>query len=259
MKTFTRFGLALSLFSGQVFAANPVGGWYAGFIGEVSYTPNATLTILSIPALNVIPPVPVLPPTPLFPLFPAPPVQGKINYQVGGGGGGQLGYRFYHCYRLEVEALFNSNIYKSLTIGNVKIGRINSKKTTPGLTIKGRTNLITGMVNAYYDFLSPEADTSFAPYVGLGIGYASIQDNLSFYFNGVETGPRLKSTKSTTAGQLILGASYFLDDFTSANLDYRYVTTNNISEHNRLYQRDERFHIHTLNFSMNFAFDSAFS
>ncbi|KTD32039.1 outer membrane protein [Legionella israelensis] len=256
MKPLIRLGLALSLLSGQVFAYKPVEGWYAGFLGEVSYTPDVSFTVLTPPVLLHPALIPVVPGAPAFPIFPAGQLQSEIGYRIGGGGGGQLGYRLFDCYRLELEILFNTNSYDDLTIGPVKIPRLNSKKTTPGLAVDGRTNVITGMINGYYDFLRPNSDSNLIPYVGLGIGYVSIQDRISFYYNGTEIGPRLKETKSTAAGQIILGASYFLDDFTSANLDYRFITTNNISEQNRFFVRDERFQLHTINFSMNFAFDS---
>lgn len=250
MKRVLKNGLFLSLLSTQVMAVNPVTGWYGGFMVTASYTPSFELTAAN-PNAIYIPPIPSL-------NLPVNIPSSEIDYRAAGGGaGGQLGYRFNPCWRLEGEFLFNVNEYSSISFGNrLTINRYSDSQPN-GLNQNGRTNLYVGMINAYYDFVSSDPESYLVPYVGIGLGYAQVENRITFNAFEQEIGPRIDLSTSGFAGQIILGFSYFLDDFTTANLDYRFLTTNNLSNENVLYSYDRRFEYQTLNFSMNFAFDKA--
>jgi len=263
MKQLLRFGLAASLYAGQAFAVNPACGWYAGLIGEVSYMPDINMT-LNMPLISGSLPLIVYPAgvTPsFFPILPSRAVESTVNYRIMGGGGGQIGYRFTGNYRAEVEVIFNTNEYDYITVpGYGKIERGNSNNAKAGLSLNGRTNLMMGFLNGYYDFLSNDSEVYLVPYVGLGVGYVSVQNRLRFIFDDQPIpNTRYNSTKGTFAGQVIAGLSYYLDDFTSFHVDYRYIATNGVKENNLLFNTNERFQVHTLNVSLNFSFDSTWT
>lgn len=241
----------LTLFTGSAMALNPVNGWYAGFIGDVSYMGSLDFTVLNLDTIRLPNGGTAATTTGL----PGSTLDSQINYRVMGGGGGQLGYRFCDRYRAELEVFFNTNEYNLIQFGNYgSIDRATSINQDIGLNQNGRTNIITGMLNGYFDFYNPRSEGYFVPYVGLGIGYASVQNRLVLNYNAQEV-YRASLTKSGFAAQVIAGLSYFLDDFTSFNVDYRYYSTNKISETNTFFSFNQRFAIQTVNISMNFAFD----
>jgi len=239
-------GIACLAANSASLAFNPVQGWYAGGIGLVSYAPSLTFDVATNQNSTT--------------------VQGEIDYRVGGGGGGLIGYR---CapWRLEGEVVFNINTYSRLTVGGVEIKRLNDSNQTSALTLKGETYYIAGMINAYYDLYQVQfsRDSQIVPYVGIGAGYAELENEIKFYNQGVLVsspttvtinGTTLivsstsKESSSEAALQFIIGAQYFADDFTSVGIDYRYFTTGKLTNSN------ERFVVHTANLTLNFAFDS---
>ena len=236
----------LSMLASSAMALNPVNGWYAGFIGSVSFMPKLQFSLLNLDQFTNYPAGAGLPGT---------VIDGEVNYKVMGGGGGQIGYRWCDNYRAETEVIFITNEYNSIKIGDYTIKRANSIDAATGLNQNGHTNIWGALVNVYYDFYRPAQEGNYVPYVGLGLGYASVQNLLVLNYNGQQLQPRLSYTNSTAAGQAIIGVSYFLDDFTSFNLDYRYFSTQNFSKETRYSSFNQRFAVHTISFSMNFAFD----
>lgn len=197
--------LALFLESTSVCAINPAEGWYAGIMLGGSYTPKTEFNFVN-PFTNT---------TQLA----------TLNYSGFGNIAGQVGYRFWDQYRLEGQLLINSNPYDKLTIGNLVI--LSPKKST-GVRLKGSTNTGAFMINGFYDFFTPGCESGYAPYVGAGLGYAQFKNTLKLYSNEVQIGSALRTTNSSIAAQLILGAGYFLDDFTWFGLDLRYLTTKKV-------------------------------
>lgn len=218
--------------SSTAMAFEPVQGWYGGIIGELSRPSTLNFT-------TTVPPITT--------------ATGKLSYRIGGGAGVLLGYRM-EPWRFEGEILFNYNNYSKLTLGNLELKRYNSStsSTTP-YSMKGKTYMIAGMLNAFYDLYQVQAsqDSQIIPYIGLGIGFAQIHNKLEIYNYGTLLGTALSTSNSEGAVQVILGAQYFADDFTSVGLDYRYLTTKKVGNTN------QRFNINSLNLSLNFAFDSS--
>ncbi len=200
----------LLMINGQLFAVNPVNGFYGGVFLGPTYAPNATFTVE----------------TPFSPLS----MDGTVHYSIIGNIGGQAGYRFNH-FRVEGELFANYNTFKTLKVGDITFN-------TPypyysNITMKGSTTTGAIMANVFYDFYTLGQTVYWSPYLGLGIGYSYIQNTVSFYNANVEY-PSLGQTQSSThpAGQFIIGLGYFLDDFTTVGLDYRYFTTEAASPFN---------------------------
>ena len=222
--------LALLLANGSAFALHPVQGWYGGLLLGFNYTPKTNFSLPTLtPGLNI---------------------DGTLNYGIFGEIGGQFGYR---CgkYRLEGQLLYNNSPYKSLVLGGVTI-RDDSSNTT-GVRLEGSTDTGVAMFNGYYDFFTSDASRNFIPYVGLGLGYAYVSNNLKVYNKEVlVTKDRIKEHNTSPAGQIILGGSYFLDDFTFFGMDIRYLTTTTKSD-----ALDSRVQVYSFNLSFNGAFNIA--
>lgn len=149
---------------------------------------------------------------------------GKLSYSGFGNIAGMLGYRI-NQFRIESELLYNSAPYKKLRIGNVTFL---SPKSSSGLRMKGNTALGAVMINGFYDFWTAGSTSYFVPYVGAGIGYAKVRNQIKFYNNNnYIAGTNVSKTITSGAAQGIIGASYYLDDFTALSLDYRYITAKN--------------------------------
>lgn len=273
MNYFYRFGLASVLFaSSSAFSAIPAEGWYGGLMGTVSYPPSIDFTLPSstITGINTI--ITNLNTRLLANGFTTLPLlisnQGELSYRVGGGGGGQIGYR--HCnFRFEGELLFNYNNYDKLTIDGLTLKThqqqaiiLSSPTSTATIapTIDGHTDFGAAFLNLFYDFFDEDNDPTWVPYVGLGIGYAYVQDKLSITYPITITTPpvstttsvqrlTVKDSTSTPIAQAIIGISYFYNDDTSFGMDYRYLTTRTIDS------LDARLKVHTLNFNFNYSFD----
>lgn len=230
MKQFIKTSfIALLLANGATYALNPVQGWYGGVLIGVNYAPSANFNIpTAIPPINV---------------------PGALNYGTMGAIGGQLGYRF-GKYRLEGQYFYNNNPYKSLELGDITLF---APSTSPDFRIEGSTDSGLGMLNGFYDFLPSDPRSSIVPYLGVGLGYAYFSNNLTIYHNNVNLyAAHVKEATTSPAGQAIVGMSYFLDDFASFSLDFRYLTTSGKSKF-----LDSRLQVYTLNLSFNGAFNFA--
>ncbi len=93
---------------------------------------------------------------------------------------------------------------------------------------KGSMNISTFMVNMYYDIMP---DSSFHPYVGVGLGLADIKTKFHGQFsvnppapNGItDLGTADTEKDMVGAYQGILGAAWALSDRLSLDLTYRYL------------------------------------
>lgn len=240
--------LVLVLIGGKAFALNPVEGLYAGIFLGGSYSPSINLS------------------------FPHPQTHtttsGSLKYSPFGDIGGQLGYRV-NQFRVEGELFYNSAPYDSITLGTTTF---KSKKKSTGLRFKGQTSTAAFMVNGLYDAYFLSEQTNFVPYLGLGVGYTRVQNTLEFYCdnkpvvnNTVNLGPNntctltpnpgakksnLSAHSNAPAAQVIIGASYFMDDFTTIGLDIRHYSTKSMPPFNTKVQSS------SLNVFFNGAFDA---
>ena len=150
----------------------------------------------------------------------------ELNYSAFGQIGGQIGYRF-DSIRLEGQFFYNTSPYRKLKIhGLLRDFHIDSN-TNLSNYITGETNTAAGMLNIYYDFLKlPIKLANITPFVGVGGGYANVSNNLKIYKDGsaLNNDP-ISPNGSHFAGQLMAGLLYFIDEFSTIGLDYRYFTT----------------------------------
>lgn len=222
----------LFLIGSTAFALNPVPGWYAGITVGATYAAPMNFNFAN-PLTGTVTPA-------------------RLVYSVFGNIAGQAGYRCNH-YRFEGELMLNNNNYNNITVNGVKIDIASPFSTSIGQ--KGQTTTGAILFNAYYDLFSANgAETSgfsnFAPYVGLGIGYATIRNNIKFYSNDVYISGSSQSTKATSpAAQGIIGVNYFLDDFTTIGVDYRHFGTKSVAPF------DAPVRLNSINITLNGAFD----
>lgn len=247
-----RLGLmAALLLSSAVHAFDPISGWYAGFILGGSKSPDINFNVL----------------TPLNRLSGL----GVLTYSVLGNVGGQVGYRK-HKFRVEGEFFYNNNPYKHLQLDGVNIPNAGGNATTvqqlsiqnrtiPNpFTFKGYTNTYAMMLNGFYDIYIPNYTENVVPYVGLGIGYEHVENNILFY-NNDSSGRTFSTTGSSQfannfAGQAIIGMSYFLSDDMSFSLDYRYLSS---TQTNTADSRFNSFHSRPQLYSVNIVFNAGFN
>ena len=218
----------ICLATGTALAVNPVPGFYAGLMLGANYSPATNYTFID-PSSNST-------------------VQGRVYYSVLGNIAGQLGYRCNH-YRIEGELLYNDNPIKDIKLGPVTFNKVSKYNT--GYGIRARTDVAALMFNGFYDFYTPGQISYFSPYVGAGIGYAMVMNQIKFYNNSVYVpGSNRSNSDTALAGQLILGLGYFLDDFTSMGLDLRYLTTQKA-----VFPFENRTQVGTINVTLNGSFD----
>lgn len=218
---------ALFIFNSSVQALNPVQGFYAGIFLGGSLSPQINLNVIHPASFTAIP--------------------ASLKYSVYGDIGGELGYRM-NQFRLEGELFYNSSPYHQITLGHATF---TTQKKSKGFRFKGYTNTGALMLNGYYDAYCLWEQSDWVPYVGAGIGYANIQNNINFYYNNVQIlGTKISETQQAPIGQVILGLNYFMDDFTTFALDVRYFSTQKIDPFNTRAQAT------SLNFSFNGAFDA---
>lgn len=233
----------LLLIQAPAHALNPVPGWYGGIFLGVTKAASSTLTF-EPPIRFVGPNVSIS----------AESV--NLNRSVLGDVGGQIGYRFCDRYRIEGEILYNNNPFSNLKVNNITLSntyapsantvppnsiKYNNVESSSDAHIQGDVNTGAFMLNAYYDFFTTNNDgySSVVPFVGVGIGYTYVQNSLQFYrrlnpnnLSETETSREIITalqTRTTYAGQLIGGLSYFLDDFTWFSADLRYLMTGSSS------------------------------
>lgn len=239
------FGVA-SVLQAPCFAVKPVAGGYGGVFFGPTYSPNISFTFNP----SAIPPSTInsfktsvanylnITVDQVNLLLPNTNVPGTLTHGILGGIGGEIGYRLCDKYRFEFELLYNNNPFGDLNIGQYTIGSISSNSI---LNIQGSTQLVGGMFNFIYDFLIPSRDrySDLAPYLGFGLGYAYVMNDLTFNYGqstaaeGEEPTTLYSYTyyqnRSALGAQAILGLSYWMDDFCWLSLDARYFTTNTVS------------------------------
>lgn len=170
----------------------------------------------------------------------------KVTYTVGMDGIGELGFRKDKM-RFEAQTYFNLNNYDQLTLNNVTY-------PNPTTDLKGNVNMVGEMFNVFYDHLTTDHDGTikpFFPYIGGGVGVLYVTNGFNFYQAGVKVGSALNESTTTYGFQGIIGGAMFLDDYSYAAIDYRFVGTGNISALNGA------VYTSTINLVMNFSFETA--
>ncbi|MCX7091023.1 MAG: outer membrane beta-barrel protein [Legionellales bacterium] len=148
-------------------------------------------------------------------------IPGTLSYDILGGVGGSIGYKYAKRWRAEGEFLYYNNPFTQLAVGS-KILTTNSAEP---LYIKGDTNFFLGAANFYYDLLIPSRDgySALTPFAGLGLGYLYQENTLTFHSQTAEV--KFKGSITGLAAQVILGANYYMDDFCWLSVDIRYLAT----------------------------------
>lgn len=154
----------------------------------------------------------------------------SLNYNILGLIGGQIGYR-YDKFRFEGEVFYNSAPYKNFRISNGVDTLTLSNDDTQNNYISGSTDTTGIMFNMFLDLLPPDyIDSNFAPFLGIGGGYARVQNNFQFFVEGEQVNQYRESrTQGAAAGQLMAGVLYFLDDFSNFGIDFRFFSTAKIN------------------------------
>jgi opacity protein-like surface antigen len=125
--------------------------------------------------------------------------------------GAAIGYHFTDQFRLEGEAMFQSNdLNKSTLTANTE----NFGRFTQTGTLKGERERTTFLINGYYDFKNT---TVFTPYITGGVGGYHLRLNAN---QGRQSG----ENDLNFAWQLGAGLNYKLDDRISFDLKYRYLS-----------------------------------
>lgn len=277
MKRTFRFGFTLSLIiSSTAFsAADPVEGWYLGLLGQLSHAPNQRLTAI----------------VHSFPPYTAEPLILGVNKPVtlgpvGGGAGASLGYKI-NMFRVEGELLFNINNYEEYKTGSCTlispnaVGPRGEGCTYPiyenlwGLGFKGNKMDFYGLINGFVDFnfLFSDPNINIIPYLGLGLGGAFMRSHAEFRSNKYAPIPypfpssppavspkiSIDSNQSGLAVQGIVGVSWYLDDFATIGVDFRYiaaVNSNNLNIDNPVKSVGiSQFGISTINLTFTFALE----
>lgn len=245
MKQLIPFGFVSTLLlSTNAFSVNPSQGFYVGLLGEGSSGPSSYTTVFEEDGYFF---------------------EGRVNNsRIGGGGGAMLGYR-YNQFRLEAEFLYNWNGSGTVNVGECTLqsptvltptGFCSNLDNFEGnkLGFNGSIATLYGMANLLYDFVDYDTESNYFPYVGLGIGHASVESRGNFVrtVTPAATPPShgQKASYSSGAAQGIIGLGLFMDDFTWAGVDYRYLTTNTIRGLN-----NQRYAINTVNVNVNLSFD----
>jgi opacity protein-like surface antigen len=125
--------------------------------------------------------------------------------------GAAIGYRFTDQFRLEGEAMFQSNDLDQsiLTVNTDNFGGFTQKDA-----LRGERERTTFLINGYYDFKNA---TAFTPYVSGGIGGYHLRINAN---QGRQSG----ENDVDFAWQLGAGLNYQLCDRISFDLKYRYLS-----------------------------------
>ncbi|MEX0692974.1 MAG: outer membrane beta-barrel protein [Rhodospirillales bacterium] len=99
--------------------------------------------------------------------------------------------------------------------GEIELGKRRNSIDKSGTTSTGgRSSVLSGMINGYYDFAT---GTAFMPYLGAGIGVGQLSMDVS----PVGTG-RVHSSGRGLGLQGIAGVGYQIDDNWTGSVEYRY-------------------------------------
>lgn len=144
----------------------------------------------------------------------------EVGYNNGYNAGGRIGYQS-NPIRYEVEYTYLRGEARKFNLNFI---------TQLGVT--GFTSANTIMANIYYD--CPDMLPAIAPFIGLGIGYASLRTELDSI--GPFRPSYFTTSDSAFAYQGTVGITYNFSENYAANLAYRYIATDNSSNFGKTYQ-----------------------
>jgi len=227
VKSILKTSLAIFMaLTNSAYALNPVQGWYGGIFIGGSYSPAIDFSVVDFTQFfSTTTPLPSS-------AIPLTKVSGSLKYSGFGNIGGQFGYRM-DQFRLEGEFVYNSSPYHEITIGDYTFV---AKKSGKGFRYNGNTNTAALFFNGFWDIYCLWPQSNAVPYLGLGIGYSNIQDTFKLYYEGTQVTngktthktqllDKQTSSANLAIGQAIAGLSYFMDDYTTFGLDFRYFQT----------------------------------
>jgi opacity protein-like surface antigen len=192
---FQRIVIALSLIS-SAYAATPIDGLYSVAFGGLAQLPNNINNTINNVLAN----------------------QGKFN--SGFNAGGALGYK-QAFWRYEAEVT-----YIKADLSNVQINNIAYQN--PAAT--GYSQGLIGLLNAYVDLPYKQA-TLLQPFIGAGLGYGWIQNNIDVqpYINTV-------LNNNAFAYQGTAGLTFHFSENYGLNVSYRYVGTTRLDTLGSIFQ-----------------------
>jgi len=151
--------------------------------------------------------------------------------------GGVVGYAFTDNLRAEIEAF-----YRNDRLGAPPAGERPFEMTfTPSRPAAGATSVYGGMARGVWEF---GKDSAFAPYVGGGVGLASVEFDITL------DGARDREEGNLFAYEFTAGARYTLTPRSSIRAGYRLSNTNDTDAGTP--RADER--THAIEFGINYRF-----
>ena len=135
-------------------------------------------------------------------------VRAHTNYETGWLAGSSAGYEWAPGFASEFEFTFRQN-------------HLNRIATSTPLFVGGDMHSFAIMLNGYYRFHNR---TPFTPYIGAGIGEATVSLNNTRPTAGVDRGP-FGGTDAVFAYQGIAGISYPIAPHLTIAAEYRYFAT----------------------------------
>ncbi|KTC88471.1 outer membrane protein [Legionella cincinnatiensis] len=190
------FSTAL-LASGLASAATPVNGWYSSVFGGYAYIPGYTSR------------------------FDSGFFFSDTAYRNGFNVGGRLGYQS-NPIRYEIEYTYLQANTKKFDVFLI-----------PQTGVSGNTHANIGMANIYYDFADVILPT-ISPFLGVGIGYAYIQNSLES--SGPFDAIFFKQNNGVFAYQGTAGLTYNFAENFALNASYRYLATSSSNTFGKTFQ-----------------------
>lgn len=284
MRQLIKLGFLLGSFiSTGAYALNPQQGFYLGVLGQVSHSPNLQFNPYVDPFFSSLP----ANAQNILTNITLTSVPTIILQPVGGGGAVSLGYKL-NQFRAEAEFFLNYNSYRQFQFTTAEGGTCTLQSpsvvaptcamvfpvssTLPqgtGLAFSGKELVMDGFFNVFFDFWFEDPTISIVPYIGGGVGAGLIKNTVNFQNNTLYTNGNTvffvtgSNTTSSLAAQGILGVYYYMDDFTTINLDFRYISAfksnnnTNFTSINSLFGFSSTG-IPTINIGVNFVLDNAF-
>jgi opacity protein-like surface antigen len=215
--TLTAVGLSGTGFAASYASTNhqtpmPMGNWYVQGFGGVGFATNNNIKGDSIGFPEQSP---------------------RISYETGYDLGAAIGYRA-GPWRLEAQYTYmRASVDKVSAFGGVV-----PEPTFAGGSVSGRSVVHGVLANALFDING--ITDFFSPFVGVGVGYARINERAS-------TNPLdINLHDNVFAYQATGGVSYNVDNSFTVDLLYRYFATGKPSFH------DKRFQNHILNLGITY-------
>jgi opacity protein-like surface antigen len=139
-----------------------------------------------------------------------------VKYDIGVVAGIAIGHDYGNNVRSEIEAVYHTEMARSININGVGTANYGSTVSSIG-----------GLVSGYYD-IKQASLAGLTPFVGAGIGVANVSIG-----NGYVAGSKAVNITDSAvfAYQLSAGASYQITPKIAAQIGYRYFATSNADFH----------------------------